>query len=542
MNKIISSKKTETFITSRRNFLKQASIAVAGTVFPWTVVKSFAQTKYFPVVETTNGKLQGIDWGGINAFKGIHYGGSTAGKNRFMPPTPPEKWTGVRDSFGFGKICPQFPANPTHEYVRAINWDRHPGGMGEDCLTLNVWTPGINDGGKRPVLFSMHGGGFTTGSGNTLGFNGEPLARAGDAVVVTVNHRLNVFGYLHLGDFGGPSEFDTSGVVGIMDLVAALKWVQENIENFGGDPNNVIIFGQSGGGSKTYSLLGTPSAKGTFHRAGVQSGATLVLMEREQSIRSAEKVLSNLGINKRDFRKLQEVPWDKLLEASAGVRLTPVVDGKIIPSHPFGPVAPECSADIPMIIGTTLEEEVKRADNFDVTEADLEAYIKETYKENAERILHAYRRYYPNVLPFQLQGRIDTDCSQRRMAYAMAERKIAQGKAPVYMYIWNWPSPVYGGKFGAIHGVDVGLTFNNTRGMLTGHGPESEKMADILSSVWIAFAKTGNPNCSKVPDWPAYNTDTRPTMIFDLECRLENDPARELRLLWDEIKGPVIPA
>jgi len=536
----------ETLKMNRRNFIKNTSIALAGaaagSAFPWAAVKSLAETETFPVVETTYGKLQGINFAGIKAFKGIHYGGDTSGKNRFMPPTSPKKWKGVKESIAFGPISPQFPSNPTQEYTQAIDWDHQPGGMGEDCLTLNVWTPGLNDGGKRPVFFSMHGGGFSSGSGNTTGFNGEPLARKGNAVVVTVNHRLNVLGYLHLGDLGGPPEFATSGVVGIMDLVAALKWVQENIEFFGGDPNKVMIFGQSGGGAKTSTIMATPSAKGTFHRAAVQSGSALMLMEKEAGTRSAEQVLSNLGIDKKNFRKLQEVPWDKLLDASARVRLSPVVDGNVIPSHPFTPTAPEVSANVPMIISTTLEDSAMRgaSDNFD--EAALEKFARETFKENAEKVLNAYRRVYPNANPSQVQARMLTDRRGRRAATAMAERKTALGKAPAYLYIWEWPSPAFGGKFGAVHGMDVGLAFNNARGMLTGQGPEARKMADILSSVWIAFAQTGDPNCSKVPDWPAYNSETRPTMFFDLECRLEYDPAKKLRLLWDDIQGPITPA
>ena len=545
MRKPILTQKTELFTVSRRGFIKQASIAVAGaaasTVFPWAVVKSLADTKTFPEVETTYGKIQGIDWAGIKAFKGVAYGGNTGGKNRFMPPTEPKKWKGVKEAFAFGQISPQMPSDPTQEYAQMIDWDSHPGGMGEDCLTLNIWTPGLNDGGKRPVFFSMHGGGFSSGSGNTSGFNGEPLARTGNAVVVTVNHRLGVLGYLHLGDLGGPPEFETSGVVGIMDLVAALKWVHENIEYFGGDPKNVMIFGQSGGGAKTSTIMGTPSAEGTFHRAAVQSGSALMLMEREAGARSAEEVLKNLGMDKRDFKKLQEAPWDKLLDASARTRLSPVIDGKVIPRHPFTPTAPEVSAHVPMIIGTTLEDSAMRTGTGNFDEAALTKFAQETFKGNAEKILQAYRCVYPNAKPSQVQARMLTDRRGRRAATTMAERKTALGKAPAYLYIWNWPSPAFGGKFGAVHGMDVGLSFNNARGMLTGQGPEARKMADILSSVWIAFAKSGDPNCSKVPNWPAFNPETRPTMNFDLECRLENDPLKELRLMWDEIDGPSIP-
>src|SRR5215813_2789638 len=361
--------------TSRRKFLKDTSLAIAiagagsrvsaetseqaqsAPTSPSSGPDGNGQSKLFHVVETTTGKVQGIANAGIKQFKGIPYGAPTGGKNRFMPPKPPAAWTGVRECFGYGQISPQTPANLRGDYGMMIMWDQHPGGMGEDCLALNVWTPGVNDGAKRPVLVSFHGGGFSTGSGNAIGFDGAHLALFGDVVVVTVNHRLASFGYTHLADLGAPPEFAFAGVAGIMDLVTSLQWVHNNIENFGGDPNRVMIFGQSGGGAKTSTILATPSAKGLFHRAAVQSGSTLRLTTREQGTRVAEALLAKLNIPKTRIPDIQKVSWQELLEAQAAITpaaggFGPVVDGSVLPHHPFDPTAPSESIDVPMIIST----------------------------------------------------------------------------------------------------------------------------------------------------------------------------------------------
>jgi para-nitrobenzyl esterase len=361
--------------TSRRKFLKNTSLAIAiasagsrvsaetsehvqsAPTRPTSGAGDNGQSQLFHVVETTTGKVQGIANAGIKQFKGIPYGAPTSGKNRFMPPKPPAAWTGVRECFGYGQISPQTPSDLRRDYGMMIMWDQHPGGMGEDCLALNVWTPGVNDGAKRPVLVSFHGGGFSTGSGNAIGFDGAHLALFGDVVVVTVNHRLASFGYTHLADLGAPPEFAFAGVAGIMDLVASLQWVHNNIENFGGDPNRVMIFGQSGGGAKTSTILATPSAKGLFHRAAVQSGSTLRLGTRETGTRIAEALLAKLNIPKSRLTDIQKVSWQELLEAQTEIAgFAPVVDGAIIPHHPFDPAAPAESADVPMIISTTLED------------------------------------------------------------------------------------------------------------------------------------------------------------------------------------------
>jgi para-nitrobenzyl esterase len=505
--------------------------------------KSAREVTRTPVeIEIAHGKLRGVDVDGIKVFKGIPYGASTAGKNRFRAPQPVTPWTRVRDATIFGQVAPQ-PSGDTSEYGRLIGWDKQPGGIGEDCLVLNVFTPGLADGGKRTVMLSIHGGGFTSGSGATPGYDGKSLARFGDVVVVTVNHRLGVMGYLHLGDVDKSEEFAQSGTVGMLDLVAALQWVRDNIERFGGDPNNVMIFGQSGGGAKTSTLMAMPSAKGLFKRAGVQSGSALRLMPRELGNELAERLLQKLGLDKSKVAELQKLPFETLIDAQRRlspdnpmVGFAPVVEGTAIPRHPFDPDAPALTADVPMVIGTTLDD-AAMGGRFDIDDEGVKKGLQKRYAKHADRIMAAYRKQWPDASPFLLQARMLTDRRGRRSATTMAERKAALGKAPAYLYICTFPSPAMGGKLGAVHGVDVSLAFNNGRNMMTGDTPESRRLAARFAAGWVAFAKTGDPNTSELPKWPVYDAKTRPTMIFDTEIEMVNDPYSGLRTLWDEARS-----
>lgn len=495
-------------------------------------------SEMFCTAETRHGKVQGMANAGIKEFKGIPYGASTGGKNRFMPPQKPASWSGVRECYAYGPISPQTIASPASDYSQMIQWDLHYGtGMGEDVLTLNVWTPAIKDGAKRAVLVSFHGGGYATGSGNGPQYDGLQLARLADVVVVTVNHRLASFGYLHLADLGAPPEFAYAGIAGMMDLVASLEWVRDNIENFGGDPAKVMIFGQSGGGAKTSTTLAMPSAKGLFHSAGVQSGSTLRAATREQATKSAELLLGKLGIAKSNIAEIQKVPWQHILEAQTALgtsaAFSPVVDGKVLPHHPFDPTAPPESADVPVIISTTLEDGALRLTNFDLTEEGLQTMMNQRYGAKAEPMLALYRNRYPHKSPYLIQAQIDTDAGFRRSAILQAERKAQQGKAPAYMYLWTFPSPGFGGKFGAIHGTDVSATFNSYRDSIGGAGSgEQRALWSRFATSWVAMAKNANPNNSKIPNWPPYDAATRATMIFDNEVRVENDPRGEIRKFW----------
>jgi para-nitrobenzyl esterase len=546
--------------TNRRVFLKGSSLAVAAVAAGSAIVsKTEAQTQaparppaalggssdkqLFWEVETTSGKVQGIANTGIKEFKGVPYGAPTGGKNRFMPPRKPASWSGVRECFGHGQICPQTFSDLRGDYGMTIQWDVQPGGMGEDCLSLNVWTPGINDGQKRAVMVSFHGGGFATGSGNAPGYDGAQLAKFGDVVVVTVNHRLASFGYLHLADLGGPPEFAMSGVAGVMDLVASLEWVRDNIERFGGDPGNVMIFGQSGGGAKTSTVLAMPSGKGLFQRAGVQSGSTLRLTTREQGAKLAEALLAKLNISRSNVADIQKVSWQQILEAQSSMGMglggfAPVVEGSVLPHHPFDPVAPPESADVPVIISTTLEDAALALTNFDLDDAGLKKILSQRYKDKADEIYTLYKKssWTAKKSPFLIQAEIFTDSAFRRSAITQAERKSALGKAPAYMYLWAYESPSFDGKFGAVHGTDVSASFNNYRDGIGGTGSHLQRaLWSNFAAAWTTFAKTGNPNNPKLPNWAPYDTAKRATMIFDNDIRVENDPRGEIRKFWDQM-------
>ncbi len=537
----------------RRSLLTAATVAAAAvSIAPRasateapaakSPLTATSTSSLFADVTTSNGKVRGIKTGGIWQFKGIPYGAATAGKNRFMPPKKPVPWTGVRDAFNHGPVSPQVPADTHVDYARLIQWDEQTGGMGEDVLNLNLFTPGLRDGRKRPVMISFHGGGFTTGSNNLPGFYGDPLARFGDVVVVTPNHRLASFGYLNLVDLGAPAEFKHAGVAGVMDMVAVLEWVRDNAESFGGDPSRVMIWGQSGGGAKTSTMMGTPSAKGLFHRAAIQSGSLLRSRPRDQGALIADKLLKQLGLSAKAMGALQALPWERILEAQAAVSaadptidFSPVLDGEIIPQHPFDPTAPACSADVPVIISSALEDAALRLVNFGMTEAELAEAAEKNSRGFGARIVELYRDHYPNKSPYLVQAMIITDAQLRRSVVRQAERKQALGAAPAYVYTWEWPTPAFAGKFGAIHGTDVGTAFHSTRGAMYGETPEAQKMADRHAGAWVAFAHTGDPNCDAIPKWAPYTAETRTSMVFDNDTRTENDHRGDFRKLWDEI-------
>jgi len=530
------------FERSRREFLKQSSV-VAALSAAGMLEPAWAQLQAYVEAETTFGRVRGVDAGGIKTFKGIPYGASTAGKNRFMPPVDPAKWTGVREALAYGASAPQRePGAVGSTSARAVAAAGLPP-EGEDCLVLNVWTPAVDDGRKRPVMVWCHGGGFASGSGSSPVTDGANLARRGDVVVVSINHRLNVLGFTALAELGG-KEFAQSGAVGMLDIVHALNWVRANIAQFGGDAGNVTAFGQSGGGRKVATLLAMPSAKGLFHRAIIESGATLKLVEPEQGARVARELLKSLGLEPTKWRDLQSVPLDKLMGAyfatMRGMKVdqmtlgfSPNVGGTAIPQHPFHPQASAVSADVPLMLGSTRTELTSGADDaaFKLDDAGLSARIGTLLGGSAGRVLDVYRKANPSASPSDLYFLIASDERYSAPVMKIAERRAALGKGSVYLYYFRWETPLDGGKYKAPHTVEIPFAFHNlSASPWTAGVPGTEALADQVSDAWLAFAKSGNPNTAKLPQWPAFDAQRRATMVFDTKSAVVDDPLHEQRL------------
>lgn len=498
----------------------------------------------FCEADTRHGRIQGLVDCGVHRFMGVPYGAPTGGPNRFRPPLPPVPWAGTRECVGYGPVAPQILTPETNPYGRLIQFDlaAAQGGMGEDCLHLNIWTPGLRDGGRRPVMFCIHGGGFAISSGNASLYDGAELARTADVVVVSVTHRLGAFAFLNLADVGAPEEFAAAGVAGMLDLVAALEWVRDNIEAFGGDPRCVMAFGQSGGGWKTSVLLAMPGARGLFHRAAVQSGSLLRAQTRDEAALHARELVQALGLTGKTISRITELPWQYILAAQAQLgahRFTPVLDGGHLPRHPCDPVAPQDSAGIPLIVSTTLDDASLFFDNFSLGETDLRRWLEARHGEMAHEIHRLYRARWPTKTPFLLQAQIVTDSGFRRFAATHAERKAAQQRAAVYCYRWDWVSPALDGLYGAVHASDVAASLGNYREALLGGGVRAAAdLARALSAAWVAFARHGDPNNPRTPHWPAYAPPTRSTLILDERLRIEDDPDADLRVLWEGFPAP----
>ena len=503
------------------------------------------------IVETGAGKVRGFRRNGVAIFRGIPYGDTTAGANRFVAPRKPKPWTGVRSSTSWGPVCPHAPRagwyNDEEQFL--YQWD--DGFADEDMLRINVWTPGT-DNRRRPVLVWIHGGGFTSGSSQELRpYDGESLARNHDVVLVSMNHRLNVFGFLDLAEAGG-APFAGSGNAGMLDLVLALEWVRDNVGRFGGDPGSVTIFGQSGGGRKVSTLLGMPAARGLFHKAAVLSGSHLRQATPDTSRRLAAAVLQELNVSQSNLTRLQQVSTDELLNAGIAAQRKlaqgaapqapapnwgPVVDGSTLPAHAFDPGAPAMSANVPLLVGNTFVEfggGIGNPEAHLMTVDQLQERLAPTVGASAREVIAGYQSMFPNIKPFEIAGLVTGTRAYRLNAVTQAERKAAQNGAPVYMYWFGWKTPVLDGRPLAYHCQDLAFWFDNIdlAAQATGGTDDARRLAAGMSRALVAFARTGNPGHDGLPKWPSFTAPTRATMMFENErSTVRNDPDRAVRRL-----------
>jgi para-nitrobenzyl esterase len=528
---------------SRRRLLKGTAVLAAGVATRAAFADDPAMA---PVAATNSGVVRGFIDEGVLVFKGISYGDDTA-KRRFQAPVRPLPWVGIRDAVAFGPQAPQ-PARITRAGQDTFApLDQISPVSSEDCLHLNVWTSGLRDNRKRPVMVFLHGGlpgsaGFTGSNSNGPVYDGVRLVKRGDVVVVTLNHRLNLFGYLFLKELGGP-EFSESGNVGQLDLVLALEWVRDNIAEFGGDSKRVTIFGQNDGGAKCATLMAMPRAKGLFHRVATFSGEQITAIEPSQATATARSLLPVLGVARAsDLKDPKKVPMEKLVAAlEASQQFGPVRDGRTLPQDPFSPVAPALSAHIPMMLGSTHDETrsllgIGDAALFSLSWEELPARLT-TYQplfggQTLENLIALYRQWYPSNSPTDIFFAVTTAFQSWRGLVIASERRAAHS-SPNWVYEFDWKSPVDGGKWGAAEGMDLPFFFDNVElaASMTGGGLPVQQLAAQMSDSLIAFARDGDPNSASGPKWPQFDLTRRATMCWDVESAVRNDPRNQERSL-----------
>ena len=524
----------------RRTFLSLSGAAAAGAFLPARALaqQAAAVPQAGPVVETAAGRLRGNVVDGVRVFRGVPYGAPTGGARRFMPPAAPEPWTGVRDALAFGRRAYQ-PFRPMIPEIGDMLTGSGP--LSEDCLRLNVWTPDTS--GRRPVMVWLHGGGFRTGSGNSPFYNGAALARNHDVVSVSLTHRLNAFGFLHLAAIGG-DRYAQSANVGMQDIVQALTWVRDHIDRFGGDPNNVTVWGQSGGGGKTSILRGMPSAQGLFHRSIIMAtlaDTAVTALEEPEAVAAAELLLERLALTPDNLDALHTMEPERIIAAlegpgpNIGLRYTPAVDGSVLAVHPFEPPS-ALAANIPVMCGSNETESVPYGNPDDAywgPEPDTEAGLVTRMagdlrisEAEARDLVALYRRNRPDTSFGDLMAIMNGDNSPLRLsAFTIAERMAERGAASAYHYYFDWYSPVRGGKIRSMHGVELPFFFDHVDliDYATGTGPDRYPLASNMAASVAAFARTGVPDHAGLPHWPAFDTTTRPTMVFGPRTRVVSD-------------------
>jgi para-nitrobenzyl esterase len=490
------------------------------------------------IVDTASGKVRGRIHDGVHVFRGIPYAASPTGERRFTAPRPPEPWADVRDALHAGPVAPQ-PPSPLETMFGA-----GPPRWSEDCLSLNVWTPAPDDA-RRPVMVWIHGGAFVNGSGATPWYDGTRFATNGDVVVVTINYRLGALGFLHLAPFGG-ERFADAGNAGILDQIAALRWVHDNIESFGGDPGQVTVFGESAGAMSVGTLLGTPAATGSFQRAIVQSGSATVIADAEEGARIAERVLTKLGLSPARVDDIVDVPTERILEAQTEVYdeesrtqlpFRPVVDGLHLPEPPIAAIARGADPPVPVLVGTTAHEmTLFLAFERSSGARDVGLLTKRARSVFGERADAVARSYLDNRSQASVDDALiafETDRVFRIPAIRLAEAVVASA-TPAYMYLFAWETPAFGGVLRSCHALELPFVWDALDqggvDVFTGTGPERQALARDMHRRWIAFARTGDPG------WPAYDTERRSVMVFDgNDDRVVDDPAGDERRLWDGI-------